>query len=270
MPSRVLSIGAVTDEISRDLEEALAVASGWGIERFELREGGTARFPRLTPREIGLVEDQVRAGARITSVSPGILKGSASDAKRTEAELTSTLPASIELAQRFGCPTLNVFGFERAADEPLSNRLVVMRTFERVAEAAAEAGMTVTVENEPGFWIDTPAETAAMFDEIGHPALRANWDPANLQWGGVMPDYEGFSAVRPFLAGVHVKDFTPDDAEAPWRPVGEGIVPWRDLLTWIVEETDLPHVTLETHCVPLLESSARSLEALRTLISDIP
>lgn len=270
MPSNDLPIGVVTDEISRDLEEALAVASNWGIERFELREGGAARFPRFTPQEIGLVEDQVRTGARITAVSPGILKGSASDTKRTEAELASTLPTSIELAKRFACPTLNVFGFERAADEPASNRLVVMRAFERVAEAAAEAGIVVTVENEPGFWIDTPAETAAMFEEIGHPALRANWDPANLQWGGVMPDYEGFAALRPFLAGLHVKDFTPDDAEAPWRPVGEGIVPWCDLLTWVVEETDLPHVTLETHCVPLLESSARSLEALRTLLQEIP
>lgn len=269
MPSRDVHIGAVTDEISRDLEEALAVATDWGLDRFELREGREARFPGFTPREIGLVEDRLRAGDRITAVSPGILKGSVSDTRRTESELATTLPASIELAQRFACPVLNVFGFERAADEPASNRLVVMRAFERVAEVAAEAGMTVTVENEPGFWIDTPAETAAMFEEIGHPALRANWDPANLQWGGIAPDYEGFVTLRPHLAGLHVKDFTPDDAEAPWRPVGEGIVPWRDLLTWIVEETDLPHVTLETHCVPLKACSARSLAALRTLLQEI-
>ena len=145
----------------------------------------------------------------------------------------------------------------------------VLRAFERVAEAAAEAGLTVALENEPGFWVDHPDETVALLDELGHPSMRINWDPANLHWGGIKPTYDAFSTLRPYLANVHVKDFTPDDPDVPWRPLGQGTTPWPELLPWIIDETDLQHVTLETHCEPLLDSSQASLEALREMLANL-
>jgi sugar phosphate isomerase/epimerase len=142
----------------------------------------------------------------------------------------------------------------------------VLKAFEAAAEAAAAAGMTVAVENEPGFWVDTPAASARLVDALGHPALRLNWDPANLHWGGQRPTREGFEAVRPLLGNLHVKDYTPDDADVPWRPVGEGVTPWEDILSWVAADGGLAHVTLETHCQPRIEASRKSLEALRRLI----
>ncbi len=267
--SRPLDIAVITDEVSRDLGEALAVSRRWGLTRFELREGSRARFPGFTRDEIRLVEDALREGAQVTAVSPGLHKGHVADEARIRSELDDVLPRAIELAMRFESPLLIIFGFEREEGEPTGYRTRAMRAFEQVTETAAAAGMTVAVENEPNFWIDRPEETAALFEEIGHPALKANWDPANLHWGGQRPTYEGFEVLRPHLANVHVKDFHPADPQAPWRPLGQGQTPWPEILHWIVEETDLPHVTLETHCVPLLESSRQSLDALRQRLADV-
>ncbi len=266
MHRRLLDIGIVTDEISRDLAEAFSLGTSWEITRFELREGGERRFPHFTREEIHLVEGIVREGGEITAVSPGILKGAADDEARIKQELERVLPRSLELAGRFGCRTVIVFGFERYDGEPQSNRARVLRAFERAAEQAAAAGMQVLVENEPNFWVDRPADEAALLSELDHPQLGANWDPANAVWGGATIDRAGFEAISPFLRNLHVKDYDPEDSETLWKPIGQGRVPWQEILRWIAEETDLPHVTLETHCEPLKENTRRSLDALRDML----
>ena len=268
MPRSTIDIGIVTDEVARNLAEALDVCSDWGIAHFELREGEQGRFPFFTTTEMALLEATIRRGNRITGVSPGLFKAPVEDTRRLRREHDEVLPHAIDLAVHLECPLLIVFGFAHYDGEPAANRVRVLRAFEHVTEAASEAGLTVAVENEPDFWIDRPAESVSLLDELGHPSLRLNWDPANLHWGGMTPTYEAFSLLRPHLANVHVKDFTPDDPDVPWRPLGQGITPWRDLLSWIRAETDLAHVTLETHCEPLIENSRASLEVLRDLIDE--
>jgi sugar phosphate isomerase/epimerase len=265
-PPRPLDVGVVTDEVSNDLAEALDLGAAWGITRFELREGAERRFPFFRPDEVRRVEDAIRRGGRVTAVSPGLFKGAADDEARLRAELEDTLPRSLELAVRFACPVLIVFGFARYEGEPAENRRRARRALARAADAAAAAGLVVAIENEPDFWVDRPRETAALLAEVGHPALRANWDPANLQWGGCTPSHDDFAVLRPFVANVHVKDYAPSNPARPWPPVGQGEMAWPEMLRWIAAETDLAHVTLETHCLPKVESSRQSLEALRSMV----
>lgn len=266
MPARTLEIGIVTDEISRDLGEALSVGQSWGLNRFELREGAERRFPAFTQKEVGLVDDAVRAGVQITAVSPGIFKSSVEDAAQRDRDMSEVLPRAIEKAVRFECPVVIAFGFAKREGEPGSNRLQVQKTFERAAEQAAEAGLILAIENEPDFWIDRSEPSASLLAEIGHPSLKINWDPANLHWGGKKPERADLEALLPFVANVHVKDFTPDDPKVPWRAIGEGTTPWEEILGWLVEDTSLAHITLETHVEPLVENARKSLDTVREML----
>lgn len=265
---RSLSIGVVTDEVSRSLREALAAASAWGLSRVELREGGQHRFPDFSTEEVAAVEAWRRSGGEVTAVSPGLFKGNAADEARLRDEMDRVLPRSVELAARLGCPTLLVFGFERAPDEPRANRQRVMEALAQAAEQAAAAGLRVAVENEPSFWVDHPEDSVALLREIDHPALGLNWDPANLHWGGRRPTRADIATVQPYLVNVHVKDYGEGRPQAPWWPIGEGQTPWAELVAGLLLDTELAAVTLETHCEPLLEASRESLAALRRLIAD--
>ncbi len=263
--SRTLDIGIVTDEVSRNLADALETARSWGLTLFELREGGERRFPYFTTDEVGLVEEIMRSGSRITAVSPGIFKGNVSDRRTIRQEIDEVLPRSIEMARRFESPMLIVFGFERRVDDD-EDRTLVMDALTEAAEAAASADLTVAIENEPNFWFDQPAGSVDLLTEIDHPTLQINWDPANQHWGGARPNHESFKTLRPHLVNIHVKDFYPDDPKAPWRPVGTGATPWEEILGWIIDETDLGHATVETHCMPLVESSRQSVDKVRSII----
>jgi sugar phosphate isomerase/epimerase len=264
----MLDIAAVTDEIADTPAEALALVRDWGLTRIELREGAQARYPAFTPEEITMLEDTRRDGVQVTAVSPGLFKGSIRDTAKLAAEMEA-LPQSLDLAHRLGCPALIIFGFERFEDDDDSLRPRVVEAFRRIAETVAEAGMNVIVENEPGFWMDLPEESAALVRDVDHPAFGLNWDPANLHWGGVLPTYEGFRTVKPYLGGLHVKDYFPANPFAPWCAVGEGTTPWADILRWAVEESGLTHVTLETHAIPRTETSRRSLEWMRARIAEV-
>ena len=201
----------------------------------------------------------------ITAVSPGIFKGNVEEVQQRRHEIENVFPRAIELAKRFGCKTVIAFSFD-GCDHAPANRLQVLKAFEAIGEMAAAADLRVAFENEPQFWIDQPDETIALLKEIGHPALQLNWDPANLHWSGHEPDEEAFDKLNPYLINLHVKDFTPEDEVVPWRPLGEGIVPWNVLLPFITEKAGLQHLTVETHCEPLIENSKRSVERLREMM----
>ncbi len=267
--SEALEIGIVTDEITRDLGEALEIANGWGIHLFELREGRQARYPSFTSEEISIMDHAILAGAKVTAVSPGIFKGHVAEQAERQREIESVFPRAIDLARRFECNTLIAFSFD-GCDGSAEDRLLVLRAFEQIAEQAAAANMVIAFENEPDFWIDKPEETIKLLQEIDHPALRLNWDPANLHWSGQEPGLAEFEKLRSHLVNLHVKDFTPDDQEVPWRPLGEGIVPWQELLPAIASASIINHVTVETHCEPLITNSEKSLEALKGLLDGIP
>ena len=266
---RAIELGVVSDEISRDLKESLQLCREWDLKRIELREGSEARFPGFTTAEVGLIEEALADGFSVTAVSPGIFKGHADDDSTIRRELEEVLPRTIDMALQFGCPLVITFGFERYASESARNRVRAMKALEKAADLAWAEGLLVGVENEPDFWVDAAVEEAQMLEEIGHPGLKANWDPANSHWGGTLPTREGFDALKPHIVNVHVKDFTPSDPKVPWRPVGQGETPWADYLNWVIEDTEVPHVTIETHAPPLIENTRDSVTALRRMLSDI-
>ena len=259
-----LELGIVSDEISPDFAQAVHHGLEWGIRRYELRVLSSGRVPEVSPEDVRTVQELAGAHRlRITALSPGIFKHPVSRAAEIERELTVTLPTTLELARRLSAPLIIVFGFQRG--EGPGQEEHAREYFRRASELAGAAGCRLAIENEPGFLCDSGSRTHTMIREVGSPHLGANWDPCNAYGTEETPYPDGYAAVRPSIFNVHVKD-TRSGALIECVPVGEGAVDWEGQLSALVRDRPVEHITIETHCLPLVEKSRQNVTVLTRML----
>jgi sugar phosphate isomerase/epimerase len=259
----------VSDEVSPDFREAAQHAAMWGISIFEIRVLKTGRIPTVDQAELKEVKTVANEqGLTITALSPGIFKLPISQSSGLESELTTTLPKTLGLAHEFGASMVIVFGFQREKNESPDNFFRASELMSRAAEIAGKEGVKLVIENEPGFWCDSGANTAKFLANVNSSWLRANWDPCNGYGTPETPFPNGYESVKKFIANVHVKD-TSEGALIRCVPVGEGAIDWKGQLKAIVRDQIVKHVTIETHCLPLVEKSKQNVDTLNKYLADI-
>ena len=265
-----LALGIVSDEISPDFHQALEHGLNWGISRYELRNLTSGRIPNVDTAEIEDVLKQVaRYRVMLSALSPGIFKHSLSKSAELEKELSDTLPRTMEIAKKFGTRLIIVFGFQRERGEPDDRYHRAVELMRKATAIAERGGMRLAVENEPGFWCDSGENTAKLIRDVGSKSLGANWDPCNGYGTAEIPYPDGYRAIKEFIFNVHVKDTT-EGALVRCVPVGEGAIDWKGQLNALVQDRPVEHITIETHCLPLIEKSRQNVETLRRMLSQIP
>ncbi len=135
-------------------------------------------------------------GARFSSMT-GYLHGSLVDEEGADA-LLRTARQTLPIAERLGCPRLNLHGTELdATGRPVrpvhavtgAMWLTAHRTLSRVAELGEAAGVTFCLENlntavdHPGVPFARAADTLALVEAVGRPGLRLMLDLYHAQIG---------------------------------------------------------------------------------------
>ncbi|HPN33173.1 MAG TPA: TIM barrel protein [bacterium] len=249
----MLDIAIVTDEIALDIRTAIAEGLKLGVRKYELRCIGSydKRVPFVDPEDYRYVLDLVQKGAiEITALSPGIFKVRPSDQAAVQSVFEQTLPKTMIMAKELRAPVIISFGFLR--DD--SKEEAVVDLLRKTADLVNPMGLVVAVENEPGFFCDSGQTTARLLAVANRANLGANWDPANAIGTGEIPFPVGYEALKHFIRNVHVKDAI-IDARQGCKLLGEGGVNWAGQIAALQRDALVAHVTLETHCTPLLEST---------------
>jgi sugar phosphate isomerase/epimerase len=264
-----MRIGIVTDEISSNVREAIELGVSWGIMDYELRVIGDARVPAITPATVGeLLQLKDKFGIRYTALSPGTCKGAIDDAAKLNQEFNETMPATFVLAKKLTVPLVIIFGFQRLPEQPDALETNVVAAFRRLAMAAEKENLGLAIENEPGFWCDSGRNTARIIAAVNSPFLRANWDPANASGTDEVPYPAGYEALKKWIVNVHVKD-TSQGALLACVPIGEGNIDWEGQTAALARDRLVEHVTIETHCLPLIENSQKNLQWLRRRLGQL-
>jgi sugar phosphate isomerase/epimerase len=258
-----IALGIVSDEIAQDFPTALRHGLSWGITRYELRCLVSGRVPRVEKREVSSVAQLLRQeNVRVTALSPGMFKARVTDAAALEDEILNVLPASLDLAAQLEAPLLIVFGFQREENEPADHINKAVDYMRRASEIAQKAGIRIAIENAPGFWCDTGRNTRALISAVGNPALGANWDPCNAYGTTETPFPTGYDALKDAIINVHAKD-TVKGSLIQCVPIGDGAIDWQGQVRALQRDRIVKHITIETHCQPLIENSRRNVEILR-------
>lgn len=134
----------------------------------------------------------------------------------------------VDFAEAIGARFVRVYG--GADGFGPDSRADLMDSIRKLARAAEAKGITLLVENHPGTLALTGEDTAAIVREVGHPSVRALYDPANVLYHSHEAWRETLSRQQGLVAYVHVKDYRVEEDKRVACPVGEGVVPWPDIL----------------------------------------
>ena len=114
--------------------------------------------------------------------------------------------AALDFAVDVGARCLSVTSGRCEADvAPEDGKRYFAEGLARVCELAAERGIKVGIEYEPGLLVETAAEVKSIIDAVGHPALGANLDIGHAICVGEQPA-EAIATLSGRIWNVHLED----------------------------------------------------------------
>ena len=162
-----------------------------------------------------------------------------------------------------GCVSLwSGVGRDGAALETFGNRLA--DGLAEIMTHAAQAGVVVAFEPEPGMVIDTLARAATLFDRLGRPAaLRLTVDIGHMECMGEWPAATHLRPWHGMIANVHVDDMLA--CRHDHLPFGSGDVDFAAAVAALAAAgyRDGLHVELPRQSHRWLETARRSAAVLK-------
>ena len=199
------------DVVTPNLERAVHYTLLWGLEGVALRTVGGAgdRVPFVNEAAVRRRLDD--AELPVVAVDPGVLEGSWAVRAGWLNDL-ALLDEAAAFAGRLGCGLVRVgaLGGEGGAydDE------VAAAALREAGDVAGERGVRLAVRNAVGTGLETGAALAALLAAAAHPAVGADWRPADVLATGERPSDGLDGRRRPAGSGRGRRPASPSCASA--------------------------------------------------------
>jgi L-ribulose-5-phosphate 3-epimerase len=277
-----LKIGAISDEISDDLEYALRFLESYGLRYVEIRklwrtyvwdaDSAAVRKARELIEKYKMTVPMMDV-SYLKSTLPGTtILPVGSQYKlfhRDYSEQPALLDAATARARELGAPAIRVFSFWRTANPPaLFDSIAEHLT--KAAEIGARNKVKVALENEAACNVGTAAELAAVLKRTRHPNLYIVWDPGNAYMEKERPYPDGYEMLpKDRICHMHLKDAGPNPATGRlgWRPIGGGQIDFLGMFRAMLKDGFQGMFSLETHYYPGGNREAGSRESLEGLLA---
>ena len=238
------TLSCFADEISDDPAQQRDVLRRHGVEWVEFR---SAWWTNVLDLDDARLESARRTlsdgGLRVSSIGSPI--GKVGIADDFDAEL-ARLDRALQVAAMLQAPFIRLFSyFMPEAADPGVHRDEVLRRMAALSHRAGGHDVVLLHENEKQIYGDIPARCLDIVESVGAENLRLVWDPANFVQCGVRPYSDGYSALRPHVAYMHVKDAVLETGGVV--PAGEGDGEVRETLHALHDDGFDGFFSLEPH-----------------------
>ena len=253
----MFKLSVITDEVSQDVNRVLTFGKDFGLEGLELRsieETPVEKISLTQARRLKSLFDG--EGFAICSIASPVFKCRWDSPTEIQAHL-EYLKHLVELAHIWETPLIRVFTFWR--ESVTGGVQAAVEKFLPAVPIADAAGVFLGVENEDSTFVGSGAELTEFLGLVQHLRVKAIWDPQNAFYRtrGTETAVEGYRAVKPWLAHVHVKDaqLDPQTGEPVAAELGKGAIDWTAQLKALKSDSYTGFLSLETHWreVPLDE-----------------
>ena len=242
----MFKLGIITDELSQDLDEALAFAKRMGLNCFELRSAwDRAPFTYTHEDWLNVKALAEKHGLEAVSISSPLFKCDYFDKETVEEQIKSFENMAREAAA-IGIKKIRTFDFFK--DERVTHEMIA-EAYQPVLKIAHELGLTLMIEAEPTANSSISSSVASIVKYINDPAMKALYDPGNVLFADVKeePFPYGYEVLGDLLCHVHIKDAVMVDGKPDCLAIGHGIVGYEELFRRLISDGYAGAVMLEPH-----------------------
>ncbi len=281
-PLSVFKLGVISDELSRDFEQALSIMKKYGLSWVEIRNVWGTYNTEASPAQIQNLKDllkkyEFKVSVLDTALYKCALPGTTPVVNQKDAYPYSgqmdLLKRAMERAQALGTDKLRVFAFWRVAD-PEQHFPRIAEELSKAAEVARGGGMRLLLEDEGSCNVATGHELAHTLKLVPAANLGANWDVGNPTWHGEISFPDGYAALdKQRIWHMHLKDVRcdPDHEHCKTAIVGTGQVNLLGQFRALAKDKYQGTMSLEPEYqapgITHLEATQRSLEALLKIMA---
>ncbi len=242
----MFKLGIITDEMSQNLDEALAFSKEMGLDCFELRsawEKDPFEYTDEDFKEIKRLSDKY--ALPLVSVSAPFYKCMYSD-KETRKKHIVGLKRLADKAEMLGVNKIRCFDF--FCEEGVGNADIAEAFVEPIS-ICKEFGLTLMIESEPSANSFNSEKTAEIVRYINNPIVRALYEPGNTLYSDTdeVPFPEGYNFVKDIFCHVHIKDAVRKDGKAVGVAIGNGEVDYEGMFKEFIKINYEGAVVLEPH-----------------------
>jgi len=264
------NVAFITDEVSPDLDVAIAFAKEFGITQVEIRAlddryGFLHEAPKLKEYRQKLDDAGLKLAALSTPVMKCLAPGvEVPDWVKEEIKLSEPgfpiphgqqfgrtvefLEKAIEAAAILGTDKIRVFSFWRGVD-PAAVHPAIIEKLQELAPIAAKAGMKLCQENEAACNVADCKDQMAVISQAPE-NVGVLWDPMNGTSTGETPYPDGYNLLdKTRVWHVQLKDTLMDSqsGESKTVAVGDGTIPYSQIFKALATDGYTGAVSMETH-----------------------
>ncbi len=279
-------LSAITDEIGKTPDDAIAFAHQYGLQFVEIRNPAGSRQEYFTLPEAQIKADALRfarEGLKVSFVNTSLMKFTwpgmeaarrrqetpeARD-KRLAAEQVrwdnrmQDLQKALTCAQIMGCDKVRIFTGSRVED-PQTVFPRVVDTIGEMARQADKQKIHLLVENEASQNVATSAELAGVVNAIPDKWVGLNWDPDNA-FGKEVAYPDGYSLLpKKRILNVQIKGHN-------IMPKAAGLLDWKTIFVALDKDGYAGKFGLETHIFDgtLIEAAHVSMGEMVRIVGEL-
>jgi sugar phosphate isomerase/epimerase len=243
-----MKLAVFTDEVSQDLDVAVALARRYGCTGVEIRSVWNTPVQKLSSDQVRKIKETLDAnGLTCCAISSPVFKCDL-DSPEQQKEHLEFLRHCAGVGHALGTNIIRVFAFWRQKGPAKEVWERVREQFRPAVPVAVQEGILLGIENEASTYSGTAAEVRRLIQEMDSPVVRSIWDPCNEIYAdeGVTPFPDAYEQVKQWMVHVHVKDAV-KKPEPDIRRLGEGDVDWLGQLKALKADGYTEYISMETH-----------------------